>query len=188
MKFIEKIKIFKDAAVSAYQEMNADRDLAESLLETAIQIQDKYELLANLCKATSESITQIRDMFSKFHEDSGSFDLQQTLTGAITVLDDYITAAAGCKSGKVTFILTYNTHKGHAYFGISDMFEHLSHDIRVHTDLMRSKIRHRNFRGAIRQCAAMTEWFRSRCTDLGLEIPEFSKVNLDKYNNTENDN
>lgn len=189
MKHFEKIRIFKDAVVSAYKEMNADRDLAESLLETAIQIQDKYKLLAKLCKATAEGITQIRDMFSKVREVPDNFDLQKTLREARLVLGDYFTVVKGEKSSCVTFIPTYNAYKGRAYSGISEMFEDLASDIRVHTDLMRSKIRCRDFKGAISQYAEMTEWVKSRCMDLGLEIPEFSELNLDKYKNTEeNDN
>lgn len=189
MRITEKIKILKDAVVSAYREINADRDLAESLLETAILIQDRYKLLAKLCKETAEGITRIRDTFSEIGERPDNFDLQKTLRQASTVLGHYFTVVKVENSSSVTFIPTYDAYKGRAYSGISDLFEHLAGDIRVHTDLMRSKIKFRDFRGAIRQYAAMTEWVESRCKDLGLYAPEFSKVNLDKYKNTEeNDN
>ena len=189
MKHFDKIRIFKDAVVSAYKEMNADRDLAESLLETAIQIQDRYKLLAELCKSTAEGITRIRDMFSEVREVPDNFDLQKTLRETSLVLGHYFTVVKGEKLSGVTFIPTYDAYKGRAYSGISDLFEDLASDIRVHTDLMRSKIRDRNFRGAIRQYAEMTEFVKSRCMILGLEIPEFTELNLDKYKNTEeNDN
>lgn len=189
MKPFEKIKIFKDAVVSAYKEMNADRDLAESLLETAIQIQDKYKLLAELCKVTAEGITQIRDMFSKDREAPDKFALQKTLREASNVIGHLFTAVKSYNPDMVTFVPIYDEFKGHAYSGMTDMFNHLASDIQVHIDLMRMKIRGRNFRGAIRQYAAMTELVKSRCMDLGLEIPVFSKLNLDKYKNTEeNDN
>lgn len=189
MKPFDKIKIFKDAVVSAYREMNADRDLAESLLETAILIPDRYKLLAKLCKETADGITRIRDMFSDVGERPDDFDLQKTLRQASTVLGHYFTVAKGENSSGVTFIPTYDAYKGRAYSGISDLFEKLAGDIKVHIDLMRIKIRGRNFGGAIRQYAAMTEWVESRCKDLGMYPPEFSKVNLDKYKNTEeNDN
>lgn len=182
MKPFEKIKIFKDAVVSAYREMNADRDLATELLTNAELIRDKYFLIHKLCKNTAEGITKIRDMFSELYEEPDEFDLQKTLREASTVLGHYFTVVKNANPSRVTFITTYDAYKGRAYSGISDMFENLAGDIRVHTDLMRLKIRGRNFKGAIRQYAEMTKWVKSRCIDLGLKIPEFSKVNLDKYN------
>lgn len=189
MRIIEKFKVFLDATKIALKTINTDRDLAIELLTNAELIKDKYFLLSSLCKNTADGITQIRDMFSDVREAPDDFDLQKTLREASTVLGNYFTVVETDNPELVTFIPTYDAYTGRAYSGISDMFEHLACDIRVHTDLMRSKIGSRDFRGAIRQYAAMTKWVKSRCMDLGLKMPEFSKVNLDKYKNTEeNDN
>lgn len=189
MRIIEKFKAFRDATKIALETINADRDLATGLLTNAELIRDKYFLISKLCKNTAEGITKIRDMFSGVREVPDNFDLQKTLRDASTVLGNYFTVVKTDNPETVTFIPTYDAYKGCAYSGISDLFERLAGDIKVHIDLMRTKIKFRNFKGAIRQYVEMTKWVKSRCIDLGLKMPEFSEVNLDKYKNTEeNDN
>ncbi len=190
MKITEKIKIFKDAVVSAYKEMNADRDLAESLLKNAVLIQDKYRLLSELCKNTAGGLYTIRDQFDEAMESSSSI-LSKTLTNTITVLRDWVTVKpVECADDKlISYLFYYDTRQGASYTGISEIFYRLSDFMRVNVSLMKEKIGKRNFCGAIRQYIAMKESMKFRCEENGIKQPLFSELNLDKYKNTkENDN
>lgn len=190
MKLFEKIRIFKDAAVSAYKEMNADRDLAIYLSETATLLKEKYLNIARLCKSTADGITTVRDQFE------GQFSrrslLATTLTNAITLLRDYVTVKKGedpVDPSLVSYLLTYDTSLGSAFNGVYQIFERLSNTVSIHANLIQEKIKSRNFKGAIRQYARMKETLYEECTLLGVKRPPIRKVNLDKYKNTEeNDN
>lgn len=190
MKHFEKLKIFKDAAVSAYKKLNADRDTAELLLENAVLIQDRYKLLAKLCKTVAEGLWTVRDEFSGADEASGSC-LSRTLTNTITVLDDYVTVKpVECDGGRklVSYLFCYDTGQGSAYEGICEIFDRVENFLDVNITLMKEKIEKRNFCGAIRQYIVLRDMVKSRCEENGIKIPQFSEINLDKYKIQENDN
>lgn len=190
MKHFEKIRIFKDAVVSAYKEMNAERDLAICLLESATLLKEKYSNIARLCKSTADGLITVRDQFE------GQFSrrslLATTLTNAITLLSDYVTVKKGedpVDPSPVSYLLTYDTSLGSAFNGVYQIFERLSNTTSIHTDLIQEKIKSRNFKGAIRQYACMKDTLDKECALLGVKRPLIRRVNLDKYKNTEeNDN